>query len=325
MKVLDAIDRKILFELDRNGRIPETKLARIIRKSREVVRYRFRKLEQAGIISGYSCFINVAKLGYQGYKVYLKIKGKPERKKEFSEHIRSRKDIFWFGIADGAWDVGLTFFAKDNGEFFSEKNKLFSEFRDLVIEMDTGILVEPIAFGKKFLLGQSSHESEPLHLFGKVEHISLDEIDKKILGILLQNGRIKTIDLAKKAGVSVDIVSGRMKRMEQSGIIVKYYAVIDYNKLGMEFYKSFLYFESFSPEDEKRLYEICKQDPNIIHIVRQITPWDIELEVMVKDYLQYNRIINKIKEAFPESLRNVESAIMSEDYIFPANEISWDR
>jgi Lrp/AsnC family leucine-responsive transcriptional regulator len=323
MKGLDSIDRRILFELDRNGRIAETKLAKIIRRSREVVRYRIRKLEQAGIILRYSCFINVAKLGYHGYKVYLKMKGKPERKKEFSEHIRSRKDIFWFGIADGAWDIGLTFFAKDSGEFFSEKNLLFSEFSDLIIQKDTGILVEPIVFGKKFLLEKDTRSS-PIHLFGRVEEHRIDETDRKVLGALLRNGRTSAVELAREIGSSPDVVRARMKRLEQKGIIAKYYAVLDHNKLGMEFYKSFLYFESLSPEDERKLYEICRHDPNIIHMVRQITPWDIELEVMVRDYREYNRIINSIKEVFPDSLRNIESAIMSEDYVFPAEKTVFD-
>jgi hypothetical protein len=52
----------------------------------------------------------------------------------------------------------------------------------------------------------------------------------------------------------------------------------------MEFYKAFLYFDSLLPDDEKRLYETCRRDPNVIYIVRQISPWDIELEIMVENY-----------------------------------------
>jgi len=323
IKGLDITDRRILYELDRNCRIPETRLSKRIRKSREVVRYRIRNLERERIIVGYSCFINVAKLGYQGYKVYLKIKGKPERKKEFFEHIKSRKDIFWFGIADGAWDVGLTFFAKGNGEFHNEKNKLFSKFGDLILEKFTGSIVEPIVFGKNFLI-EKVKETEPVHLFGKVEHNEIDETDRKMLGAFLRNSRIKIVDLAKQVGSSVDIVRNHKKKLEEQGIIGKYYAIIDYNRIGMEFYKTFLYFDSISPKDEKKLYEICSQDPNIIHMVRQITPWDVELEIMVENYSKYNRILHRIKEEFADSLRNVESAIMSEDYVFPAKKTIFD-
>ncbi len=322
---LDKIDKRILFELDKNARIPETSLAKIVNKSREAVRYRINNLEKKGIILGYSIFINVAKLGFQGYKVYLKLKGKPERKKEFFEHIRSRKDIFWLGIADGAWDVGLTFFAKSNEEFYNAKNQLFSEFKDLIVDKITGSLVEPIIFGKKFLVENlDEKEISPKHMFGKVEQNELDGIDKKILGALLHNGRIRLVDLAIEVKSTVDIVRNRIKKLEENGIILRYYAVIDHNKIGMEFYKSFLYFESLSQKDEKKLYEFCKLNPNVLYIVRQITPWDIELELMVENSQKYNQIINELKQLFSDNLRNVESAIMSEDYVFPAKRNIFD-
>jgi hypothetical protein len=78
------------------------------------------------------------------------------------------------------------------------------------------------------------------------------------------------------------------------------------------------------PDVEKRLYEACMQDPNIIYIVRQISPWDIELEIMVENYQKYNAIINRIKEEFADSLSNVESAAMSEEYVFPAKKTIFD-
>ncbi|MCH8022562.1 MAG: winged helix-turn-helix transcriptional regulator [Thaumarchaeota archaeon] len=41
---LDKLDRKILFELDLNSRIPTTKLAKKLKVSREVVDYRIKRL-----------------------------------------------------------------------------------------------------------------------------------------------------------------------------------------------------------------------------------------------------------------------------------------
>ena len=124
-------------------------------------------VEKRGIILGYSCFINVGKLGYQGYKIYLKVKGTPERKKEFYGYLKLRRDVFWFGIADGAWDVGLTFFSKGNEEFYKVKNEIFSKFGDMILEKHTGSIIEPIIFGRKFLIEKK--EIKPVHMFGKVE------------------------------------------------------------------------------------------------------------------------------------------------------------
>ncbi|NOX71652.1 MAG: winged helix-turn-helix transcriptional regulator [Candidatus Micrarchaeota archaeon] len=59
---LDNIDRKILFELDKNCRINTAKLGRIVRKSREAVKYRIRRLVEKGVITAFTISLNPNKL-----------------------------------------------------------------------------------------------------------------------------------------------------------------------------------------------------------------------------------------------------------------------
>ncbi|NYZ77171.1 Lrp/AsnC family transcriptional regulator [Candidatus Micrarchaeota archaeon] len=313
---LDKIDRRLLYELDWNARQAETELAKKIGRSRETVRYRIAQLEKNGVISGYTTWIDVARLGYNVYKIYLKIGGTEEEREEFFTAMKGRADLFWLGIADGAWDVGLTFFAKSNEDFFERKNEIFAKYSPIILQKFTGAMVEVYVYPKKFLY---QAEEERIPFFGKVEDNRLDDVDRKILSELFRNSRVKLVELAAKAGVSVDIARGRMKSMKEKGIIVGYRAQVDYQKLGMEFYKSFLYFDSFSKEDERKLFEIAKQDQNILHLIKLISPWDIELEIMVENYQDYNKIIRHLKAEFP-NLRNVESATMSGDFVFPAKE-----
>jgi DNA-binding Lrp family transcriptional regulator len=291
-------------------------LAKKIGRSHEAIRYRITQLEKKGIIKGYTTWINVAKLGYQGYKMYLKIGGTEKDREEFFDTMKKSTDVFWLGIADGAWDVGLTFFAMNNWKFFERKNEIFASHNKIILQKFTGMVVDPFFYPKKIFWNEPK---ECLSLFGDVEHNSIDKTDRVILSELFHNSRIRTVELARKTGASVDIVRGRMKNMEKKGLIAKYTAIIDYQKVGLEFYKTFLYFDSFSKEDEKKLFEMTKQDPNILHLVTVIAPWDIELEIMVENYQQYNQIIRRIKSEFP-NLRNVESATMSGDFVFPAKD-----
>src|SRR3954470_14845462 len=65
MKVeLDAIDIKILRELQRDGRITNVELAERVGISAPPCLRRVRKLEEAGIIEGYHALLNGPKLGY---------------------------------------------------------------------------------------------------------------------------------------------------------------------------------------------------------------------------------------------------------------------
>jgi len=317
-EILDSVDRRILFELDKNCRVPESALAKIVKKSREAVRYRIRKMEKEGIILCYTAFINFGKLGYQGYKLYLKTRSDHKRRREFREYLLGLKNLFWLGEADGAWDYGLTFFAKSNEEFYAQKNDIFSKFRDIILQKYTGAILEPICFGRKFLYADSSEkERKTTHLFGSVGFNKVDGLDSAILAELSKNARMHTVELAKMVGGTADVVRGRIKRLEKLGIICRYYAMLDYKKMGMEFYKSFLFFDSLPVQLEKKLYNFCKAHPNIVYLIRQISPWDVEIEIMVRNYAEYNAIINRIKEEFSENLGNVESAVMNEDDVYP--------
>jgi len=62
---LDHIDRKILGELMAEGRVPLAVLGRRVNLSSPAVAERVRRLEGAGVISGYRADVNPRALGYQ--------------------------------------------------------------------------------------------------------------------------------------------------------------------------------------------------------------------------------------------------------------------
>jgi len=64
--------------------------------------------------------------------------------------------------------------------------------------------------------------------------LTIDDIDKKILKEILENSRQSHREIAKKIGVSVGTVVSRTKKMEEEGIIKRYTAVLDHEKLGYD-------------------------------------------------------------------------------------------
>jgi DNA-binding Lrp family transcriptional regulator len=62
----------------------------------------------------------------------------------------------------------------------------------------------------------------------------LNETDFKILGVLLEDARFSSRQIAKKVGVSVGTVLSRMKKMEEDGFIKGYSVNLDHGKLGYE-------------------------------------------------------------------------------------------
>jgi len=65
--------------------------------------------------------------------------------------------------------------------------------------------------------------------------VKLDEIDYKILDILIENARIPFTDISKQLLVSSGTVHVRVKKMEDAGIIKGSSLNLDYEQLGYSF------------------------------------------------------------------------------------------
>jgi DNA-binding Lrp family transcriptional regulator len=61
----------------------------------------------------------------------------------------------------------------------------------------------------------------------------LDDIDRRILRALQEDGRIPNIELAKKADLSPSPCLRRVKMLEEAGVIERYAALLDASKIGV--------------------------------------------------------------------------------------------
>jgi len=66
-----------------------------------------------------------------------------------------------------------------------------------------------------------------------VKH-QVDDVDVKILNLLIDNGRISYADIAKEVGMKSPSVIERIKKLEAEGIIKGYTADISYKRLGYD-------------------------------------------------------------------------------------------
>jgi Lrp/AsnC family leucine-responsive transcriptional regulator len=115
----------------------------------------------------------------------------------------------------------------------------------------------------------------------------VEDIDRKILGLLCRDGRISFTELARQAGLSVSATHQRVRRLERRGLIKGYAAVIDPADAGLPLtaFVSIKPFDPAAPDDApERLahlpaIEACHSvagEENYILKVRVATPTDLE-------------------------------------------------
>jgi Lrp/AsnC family leucine-responsive transcriptional regulator len=62
----------------------------------------------------------------------------------------------------------------------------------------------------------------------------IDQIDEKIVGELLEDGRLPIAELGRRVNLSSPAVAERVKRLERTGVITGYRAQVDPRALGYE-------------------------------------------------------------------------------------------
>ena len=64
--------------------------------------------------------------------------------------------------------------------------------------------------------------------------MKFDEVNKRILSILQEDGSITNSELAKRIGLAPASTLERVKKLEKTGVIRKYVALLDSQKIGKE-------------------------------------------------------------------------------------------
>jgi Lrp/AsnC family leucine-responsive transcriptional regulator len=115
----------------------------------------------------------------------------------------------------------------------------------------------------------------------------VEEIDRKILGLLCRDGRISFTELSRQTGLSVSATHQRVRRLERRGLIKGYAAMIDPADAGLPLtaFVSIKPFDPAAPDDApQRLahlaaIEACHSvagEENYILKVRVASPTDLE-------------------------------------------------
>jgi len=112
---LDAIDRRLLMELQTNGRLPVTDLAEKVGLTTSPCLRRLKILEQNGVIRGYGAFVDQEKVGLP-VSVFVSIKLEMQREEaldNFERAVRDCPEVVECYLMTGPRDYLLRVVARD--------------------------------------------------------------------------------------------------------------------------------------------------------------------------------------------------------------------
>ncbi len=148
---LDKIDYKILKLLYKDARIPTTEIAKQVDISSDAVQYRIKRLLKEKIIQRFICWLDRKVLGYQHYKVLLRLQHATSKQQEkLIKYCESHPNIIFYASIVGSWDLELDIDTTDSTQFHQIMRDLRNKFTDLIRNYETIVIIQDFLCDTEF-------------------------------------------------------------------------------------------------------------------------------------------------------------------------------
>jgi len=142
---------------------------------------------------------------------------------------------------------------------------------------------------------------------------NLDSLDWRILELLQENAKQTYTEIGHHLGVAHSTIYDRIKRMEEYGIIKKYGAIIDLEKIGIKPITAIVTIYTDPKESEKIAEKLAKFN----EVLEAFTSFSEELviiaKVIAKDQAQLHSFIAQSVAPLPGVLR-IRTSIITKKY-----------
>ncbi|CAJ2771087.1 Lrp/AsnC ligand binding domain-containing protein [Burkholderia pseudomallei] len=142
---------------------------------------------------------------------------------------------------------------------------------------------------------------------------ALDKLDRRILKLLQEDGRMAMKDLAERVGLTVTPCIERVRRMERNGVITGYHARVDPSQLGA----SLLVFVEITLDHkngnmfEQFRREVMKIDEVLeCHLVSG--DFDYLIKARIGEMADYRKLLGDILLQLPGAVQSKSYVVMEE-------------
>ncbi len=139
----------------------------------------------------------------------------------------------------------------------------------------------------------------------------MDALDRKILAVLQEDGRLSLTDVAARVGLSLSPTHRRVRDLEQSGVIRGYRAVLDPDAVGLEF--EALVFVTMKQTDRETLLSFERAVsviPNVLQAQRLFGDPDYLLRVRTANLDAYAQLEDDVLATLPDVQRLNSTLVM---------------
>ena len=294
-KGIDLYDRKIVYHLDVNARMPVAQLAKKINLSKETVNYRIRRLQKRKYIDHFYILVNASNLGYKYYKAYMSIENAtPAIEKEIGDFIISEPSCINLRMLGGEYALVFTSIHKQVAGLREFMQRLGKKYGQYIADKSIHTVVATHKFNQRVL-----HEGPGLHkvlYHGDLSEPEVDKVDRSILCALSQNARMKLAEMARSIGVDPRVVRYRIKRLEKERIIVGYHMRLHLPTISHDLSQVDIALRDISAVPA--MLQFFDSTNMCVMGYENIGRYDLTVELYAEDAQEFKRIMDEFQKRF---------------------------
>lgn len=214
---LDAIDKKIFWQLSLNSRIPQTQLAKQLKISKERLHYKINRLKQNLIDP--AIILNYQSLKIDSYIILLK-----NLEPSNLEKIKNQSPSFVIAQSLGKYNYILYILTKDVKKFTQE------------FLPSSHFEIYPITAGYPDNYNPYNLAVKHPELIKKDLPINLDKKDYKLLHALSLDPTAPTLKISEQTKLDPKTIKSRIDKMLEANLIQKFRFAVNVLKMGVTAY-----------------------------------------------------------------------------------------
>ncbi len=310
--ILHKNDEKILALLCSNVRLPISKIAQVLRLSRQSAEYRIRVMQQHHLLAGSRAVINIQKLGYNSYHFFMTVQ-ESKSEKQLIERCQISKMVNALISYSGKWDYELSIMAKSPSDamdaFLSVTEGL------AIIDYVPTMLLKNI---KSAALPEIEQEKIPSlkyirndpsfmkQFFLEPQKYTADEKDIEILYYISQDCQLTLTELGRRIKLTNDAIAYRIKKLIRGDYILRFRPVIDFAVMGLSIETILIRVRAHNAEVDMHLANYLKQHKNILWATSLFGAWNCLVYFIHERQEEIHEFINDLKKQFTDYLISYE-------------------
>ena len=150
----------------------------------------------------------------------------------------------------------------------------------------------------------------------KNDVINLDQVDRDILNILQVEGRSSASYIAEDIGMSIPAVTDRIKKLQESGVIMGFTALLNHRKVGLDV-SAFITVISESSSHYNDVVRQANKTPEIIqcftttgngsHVLLAVTENSTSLEKLLRTIQGWPGVMRTETQMILSSYKNINA------------------